>query len=164
MSVISEYLPSPEDSVINITDDSVVKDIKIDSSGTLAAIVFKTRADPYFGKMTYFKVYSGELESNSQVWNVNQNSAERIGQLFVIRGKNQEPIAKISAGDIGAVAKLNITATGDTLGMQDKPVTITPPTYPKTLFNVAVLPKTKADVDKLGRACQVVGRRPDTHY
>jgi elongation factor G len=171
MSVISEYLPSPEDSVINITDDSVVKDIKIDSSGPLAALVFKTSADPYVGKLTYFKVFSGELESNSQVWNVNQNSAERIGQLFVIRGKNQEPIAKISAGDIGAVAKLNITATGDTLGMQDKPVTITPPTYPKTLFNVAVLPKTKADVDKLGPSLArlseedptlIISRDPDT--
>jgi elongation factor G len=171
MNVINEYLPSPKDVKILTAEDSALKDIKISTSGPLAALVFKTSADPYVGKLTYFKVFSGELESNSQVWNINQNNAERIGQLFVIRGKNQEPIAKISAGDMGAVAKLSITATGDTLGMQDKPVKITPPTYPKTLFSVAVLPKTKADVDKLGPSLTrlteedptlIVHRDPDT--
>lgn len=171
MNVINEYLPSPKDIKIHTAEDSAVKDLNISTSGPLAALVFKTSADPYVGKLTYFKVFSGELESNSQVWNINQNNAERIGQLFVIRGKNQEPIAKISAGDMGAVAKLSITATGDTLGMQDKPVKITPPTYPKTLFSVAVLPKTKADVDKLGPSLTrlteedptlIVHRDPDT--
>ncbi len=171
MSVINEYMPSPKDIKIKTTEDSAIKDIDISAAGPLAALVFKTSADPYVGKLTYFKVFSGELESNSQVWNVNQNSAERIGQLFVIRGKNQETIAKISAGDMGAVAKLSITATGDTLGMQDKPVKIAPATYPKTLFSVAVLPKTKADVDKLGSSLArlaeedptlIVHRDPDT--
>jgi elongation factor G len=150
MGVVYEYLPSPKDAKINTAEDSAVKDIKIDKSGPLAALVFKTSADPYVGKLTYFKVFSGELESNSQVWNVNQGNAERFGQLFIIRGKNQEPTAKVGAGDMGAVAKLSITVTGDTLGAQDKPVKIAPATYPKTLFSVAVLPKTKADVDKLG--------------
>ncbi len=150
MNVINEYLPSPKDAEVATAEDSAVKDIKISTAGPLAALVFKTSADPYVGKLTYLKVFSGELESNSQVWNVNQNNAERIGQLFIVRGKNQEPIAKISAGDMGAVAKLSITATGDTLGVQDKPVKIAPATYPKALFTVAVLPKTKADVDKLG--------------
>jgi elongation factor G len=150
MGVINEYLPSPNDKKVETSEESTVKDIKIGTAGPLAALVFKTSADPYVGKLTYFKVFSGELESNSQVWNVNQNNAERLGQLFVARGKNQEPIPKISAGDMGAVAKLSITVTGDTLGMQDKQVKIAQATYPKTLFSVAVLPKTKADVDKLG--------------
>ncbi|MDD4923654.1 MAG: elongation factor G [Dehalococcoidales bacterium] len=171
MDVIREYLPSPKDAGINVSEDSAGKDIKISTVGPLSALVFKTSADPYVGKLTYFKVFSGELESNSQVWNVNQNNPERIGQLFIIRGKNQEPIAKISAGDMGAVAKLSITATGDTLGAQDKPVKIAPATYPKTLFSVAVLPKTKADVDKLGSSLArlaeedptlIVHRDPDT--
>jgi elongation factor G len=86
------------------------------------------------------------------VWNVNQNNTERIGQLFVIRGKNQEPVPKIEAGDIGAVAKLNITVTGDTLGSQDKPVKIAPVTFPEPVYSVALHPKTKADLDKLGSA------------
>jgi len=150
MNVINEYLPSPKDKKIDISEDSAIKDITIGTEGPLAALVFKTSADPYVGKLTYFKVFSGELESNSQVWNVNQNSLERIGQLFVIRGKSQEPIAKISAGDMGAVAKLSITATGDTLSMHEKQVKIVPASHPKALFSVAVLPKTKADVDKLG--------------
>ncbi|HAS27617.1 MAG TPA: elongation factor G, partial [Dehalococcoidia bacterium] len=150
MSVINEYLPSPKDKKIDTSEDSAIKDITISTDGPLAALVFKTSADPYVGKLTYFKVFSGELDSNSQVWNVNQNNLERIGQLFIIRGKTQEPIAKISAGDMGAVAKLSITATGDTLCLQDKPIKIVPASHPKALFSVAVLPKTKADVDKLG--------------
>jgi elongation factor G len=171
MSMINEYLPSPQNAEIQTTEDSAIKDIKINATGPLAALVFKTSADPYVGKLTYFKVFSGELESNSQVWNVNQGNAERLGQLFIIRGKTQEPVAKISAGDMGAVAKLSITATGDTLGMQDKQVKIAPAVYPKTLFSVAVLPKTKADVDKLGPSLTrlaeedptlIVHRDPDT--
>ena len=171
MSMINEYLPSPQNAEIHTTEDSAIKDIKINATGPLAALVFKTSADPYVGKLTYFKVFSGELESNSQVWNVNQGNAERLGQLFIIRGKTQEPVAKISAGDMGAVAKLSITATGDTLGMQDKQVKIAPAVYPKTLFSVAVLPKTKADVDKLGPSLTrlaeedptlIVHRDPDT--
>ncbi|MFA5628813.1 MAG: elongation factor G [Dehalococcoidales bacterium] len=150
MNVIDEYLPSPNGAEIKTTEDSAVQDIKIAADGPLGALVFKTSADPYVGKLTYFKVFSGELESNSQVWNANQASIERIGQLFLVRGKTQEPVAKIGAGDMGAVAKLTITATGDTLCMQEKQVKIVPASYPKTLFTVAVLPKTKADVDKMG--------------
>jgi elongation factor G len=171
MSEICDYLPSPQGMEITTAPDSVVKDITTDTRGPLAALVFKTSADPYVGKLTYFRVYSGELESNSQVWNVNQNNHERMGQLFVIRGKNQDPIARIGAGDMGAVAKLGITVTGDTLGVQDKPVKIAPVIFPKTTFSVAVLPKTKADVDKLGSSLArlaeedptlTVHRDPDT--
>jgi elongation factor G len=171
MGAICDYLPSPQGAKIRTTPDSAVKDIITDTKGPQAALVFKTSADPYVGKLTYFRVYSGEFESNSQVWNINQNSHERIGQLFIIRGKNQEPIAKIGAGDMGAVAKLSITATGDTLVFQDKSVKVAPVTYPNTTFNVAVLPKTKADVDKLGSSLTrlaeedltlLVHRDPDT--
>ncbi|MBA7688493.1 Elongation factor G [subsurface metagenome] len=77
---------------------------------------------------------------------------ERIGQLFTLRGKNQEPVAQVGAGDIGAVAKLNVTSTGDTLGSRDEPVRIAPTQFPQPIFSKAVHPKTKADVDKLGTA------------
>ncbi len=152
LDAICSYLPSADDAKIITTDDSKVTDIKPDRQSPLAALVFKTSADPYVGKLTYFRVYSGAIDSNSQVWNVNQNKIERIGQLFVVRGKNQDPVPEIGTGDIGAVAKLNITVTGDTLSVQDKPVRITAATFPEPIYSVAVHPKTKADLDKLGSA------------
>ncbi|GAJ13502.1 unnamed protein product, partial [marine sediment metagenome] len=77
---------------------------------------------------------------------------ERIGQLFILKGKNQEPVSQLGAGDIGAVAKLSLTNTGDTLGNRDKPIKITPVIFPEPSFGEAVHPKTKADLDKLGGA------------
>jgi elongation factor G len=104
------------------------------------------------GKLTYFRVYNGVISSNSHVWNANHKGAERIGQLFLLRGKNQEPVAQVGAGDIGAVAKLTLTNTGDTLSSQDKPLKIAPVEFPEPAFSLGVHPKTKADVDKLGAA------------
>ena len=138
LDAVSSYLPSSKEAEA--------------PEAPLAALVFKTSADPYVGKLTYFRVFTGAIDSNSHVWNVTQNSMERIGQLFVLRGKAQEPAPKIGAGDIGAVAKLGVTSTGDTLGSQDKPVKMAPMTFPKATFSVAVNPKTKADLDKLGTA------------
>ncbi len=152
LDAVCRYLPSPKEAGIITTSDSATKEIELGWEAPLAALVFKTSADPYVGKLTYFRVYSGAIESNSQVWNVSQGSAERIGQLFFLRGKSQQPVSKIGAGDIGAVAKLSITSTGDTLGNQDKPVKMVPVTFPEPIFGVAVHPKTKADLDKLGTA------------
>jgi elongation factor G len=118
----------------------------------LAALVFKTTADPYVGKLTYFRVYNCMIGSNSQVYNASQNVPERIGQLFLMRGKTQEPVPQVRAGDIGAVAKLSVSATGDTLCAQDKPVKLEPITFPAPVFREAVYPKTKTDVDKMGTA------------
>ncbi|MDI6815485.1 MAG: elongation factor G, partial [Dehalococcoidales bacterium] len=118
----------------------------------LAALVFKTSVDPYVGKLSYFRVYTGIIESNSQVWNATRGGVERIGQLFILRGKTQEPVSQLRAGDIGAVAKLSLTSTGDTLCSRDKPVKIAPIQFPEPAFSEAVQPKTKADLDKLGAA------------
>jgi elongation factor G len=152
LDAIYNYLPSAkEGKVITITDSSQ-KTIEPSPEAPLAALVFKTSADPYVGKLTYFRVYNGAIKSNSQVWNVTRKGAERIGQLFVLRGKNQEPVPELGAGDMGAVAKLTLTSTGDTLGSQDKPVKIAPIAFPEPAFSLAVHPKTKADLDKLGAA------------
>jgi elongation factor G len=118
----------------------------------LAALVFKTSADPYVGKLTYFRVYNGVIASNSQVYNTTQGAPERIGQLYLLRGKTQEPVTEVRAGDIGVVAKLNVTATGDTLSVQDKQTKLTPIVFPTPIFEEAVYPKTKTDVDKMGAA------------
>jgi elongation factor G len=152
LDAIERYLPSPMQRKIAVAEDSSVKDLQTSVTSTPAALVFKTTADPYVGKLTYFRVYSGTIESNSHIWNVNQNADERIGQLFMVRGKTQEPVAKVEAGDIGGVAKLNITLTGDTLGMQAKPAKLVPLTFPKPIYSVAVHPRTKADLDKMGSA------------
>jgi len=148
------YLPSPREQDVAIVDDSgaEVEKIKPSRDAPLAALVFKTSADPYVGKLTYFRVYHGTIDSNSQVWNATRGEIERIGQLFILRGKNQEAVSQLGAGDIGGVAKLSITSTGDTLGSRDKPLRIAPVPFPKPTFSEAVHPKTKADVDKLGTA------------
>ncbi|MFC2020109.1 elongation factor G, partial [Chloroflexota bacterium] len=142
-----KYLPSPKDGKIILDGEATMEP---SPDGPLAALVFKTSADPYVGKLTYFRVYSGSIASNSPVWNGVHNSAERIGQLFMLRGKTQEAVATVAAGDIGAVAKLNVTNTGDTLCTKDKPLKIAPVIFPKPIFTKAVRPKTKADLDKLG--------------
>ena len=152
LDAIHGYLPSAKDGQVVTVSDSKKETSEPSAESPLAALVFKTSADPYVGKLTYFRVYNGAIASNSQVWNVNRKGAERIGQLFMIRGKNQEPVAQIGAGDIGAVAKLTETNTGDTLCTQAKPLKIAPIEFPEPVFSLSVNPKTKADVDKLGAA------------
>ncbi|MCR4394184.1 MAG: GTP-binding protein, partial [Dehalococcoidales bacterium] len=152
MDAIKKYLPSPKGIPLEFTDLTTNSTQKIEPSPTdfLAALVFKTSADPYVGKLTFFRVYSGTLSSNSQVWNSSRNEQERIGQLFMMRGKNQEPVSQVIAGDIGVVAKLNVTGTGDTLCTKDKPVKLAPIIFPNPIYSGAVSPKSKADLDKLG--------------
>jgi len=155
LDVIYNYLPSPREREVVIAGDSTGQDTQtIEPSGTapLAALVFKTSADPYVGKLTYFRIYTGSINSNSQVWNANRGGGERIGQLFVLRGKAQEPVQQLGVGDIGGVAKLSLTSTGDTLCSQDKPVKVVSIQFPEPIFSQAVYPKTKADLDKLGAA------------
>ncbi|MFQ5825924.1 MAG: elongation factor G [Dehalococcoidia bacterium] len=146
LDALVSYLPSPKESLLAGLEEGLSPDPK----GPLSALVFKTSADPYVGKLTYFRVYSGAISSNSQVWNASRNGAERIGQLFVLRGKNQEPVAELAAGDIGAVAKLTLTGTGDALSTKEHPVKFPAIGFPSPTLSMAVFPKTKADLDKMG--------------
>lgn len=148
LDAVCDYLPSPKEQKVAVADGS----IEPSEDAPLGALVFKTSADPYVGKLTYFRVYTGSLDSNSQIWNANKSAMERVGQLFTIRGKTQEPVPQVGAGDIGAVAKLNVTGTGDTLCRQDNPMKIIPIQFPEPTFSEAVYPKTKIDVDKMGMA------------
>ncbi len=148
MDAICAYLPLPKEQKVVIGGN----DTEPSETAPLAALIFKTTADPYVGKLTYFRVYNGVISSNSQVYNANQEATERIGQLFLMRGKTQEPVPQVTAGDIGAVSKLNVTATGDTLCTQDKPVKLEPVIFPAPVFREAVYPKTKTDIDKMGTA------------
>jgi elongation factor G len=120
-----------------------------DPSAPLAAYVFKTISDPYVGRMNLFRVVSGAFLSDSTVLNASRGKDERVGHLLTVRGKSQEQAEKVEAGDIGAVAKLVDTSTGDTLSAKDSPVVLAAPSMPDPLLPVAIAPKSRGDEDKL---------------
>lgn len=119
-------------------------------SQPLAALVFKTISDPYVGKLTYYRVCSGVLKGGADVYNSSREHDERLGQLFHLRGKQQEPAAEIAAGDIGAIAKLGVTGTGDTLVERGKNQRLPGIEFPQPSYSKAIAALTKADEDKMG--------------
>jgi elongation factor G len=152
MQSIISLLPSPVEAApfvaVNPATNEEVQ-LQGDSAADLAALVFKTVADPYVGKLSYFRVYSGTVESDSRVYNISVGEEERFGQVFTMRGKEQIPVARVPAGDMGAVARLSETKTGDSLCDRGVPLWLEPATYPNPLYSVAVSPKTKADAAKI---------------
>jgi elongation factor G len=155
LDALVQYAPSPLEALERTATNAATGEEEVvepSSQGPLAALVFKTLADPYVGKLTYFRVVSGALESDSRVFNANKGEEERMGQLYFLRGKEQEATETVPAGDIGAVAKLQHTSTGDTLCDRDYPVTLPPISFPHPIYSAAITPKTKADLDKLGTA------------
>lgn len=149
---ICSYLPSPEENGAIVAKNASTgnqEEIKPDSESPLSILVFKTTADPYVGKLSYFRVYSGAVSSNSQVWNANKSSMERIGQLFTMLGKNQQTVPQVTAGDVGAVARLSLTATGDTLCAREHSVILPGIEFPKANFSMAIQPQAKSDLDKM---------------
>lgn len=123
-----------------------------DPAGPLAAFVFKTTADPFVGKISYVRLFSGTLKVDQPVLNVNRESEERVHNLFYAHGKGQEPATAIPAGDIAAIAKLSHTHTGDTLTTAKDRIMLPTIAYPKPIYRIAIVPATKADEDKLGSA------------
>ena len=120
-------------------------------TGPLAAYVWKTTADPFVGKITYLKVFSGVMQCDARLWNVQKDEEERMGNLSIPMGKEHTPIKNLHAGDIGVVLKLGETGTGETLADKANPITISTGEYPDALFRVAVSPKTQADASKMGQ-------------
>jgi elongation factor G len=150
-----DYLPSPADCAAvraKNASSGEEQELSADSGGPLAALVFKTTADPYVGKLTCLRVFSGTLKADSQAWNANKGVAERIAQLFTVRGKGQEPTPQLPAGDIGALSKLGETSTGDTLSNREQPLILPPIEFPPPAFSAAVHPRSKGDLDKMGSA------------
>ena len=150
LNALIEYMPAPDESFTATNPvTGAEEELKADLSAPLSALVFKTTIDPY-GKMSYFRVYSGALESDSRVWNVDTGEEERLGQLSTPQGKQQIPVARIGAGDMGVVSKLSETATNQTLCDRDHPVKLPGIQFATPIFSVAVAPKTKADSAKMG--------------
>ena len=149
---ICYYLPSPEEKDVFVAKNVASgeqEEVKPSPESPFSGLVFKTSADPYVGKVSYFRVYSGLISSNSQVWNANKNSMERIGQLFTMLGKNQQQVPQVAAGDIGVVARLALTTTGDTLCAREHPVIFAGIEFPRANFSMAMQPLTKTDLEKM---------------
>ncbi len=124
-------------------------ELKPDNSEALSVLVFKTIVDPFVGKISYIKVMSGVLKSDSVVYNVKKEKNERIAQLFLIKGKQQINTTQLMTGDIGAVAKLVVTETNDTLATKENPFILSAIQFPSPMLSMAVLPKTKGDEEKI---------------
>ena len=172
LDAIVDFLPSPADagSVEADTADGKVT-MNPDSSGPLAALVFKTSADPFVGKLSYFRVYSGTFTSDSQLWNANEGQQERVGQVFDVCGKEQTAVSDLACGDIGATPKLNSVLTGHTICTRDNQFTLEGMDFPLPVYLMAVFPKSQADVDKMSSSLSriteedpslTVTREPDT--
>ncbi len=160
------YVPSPADcGAVHVIQPVAggTSELPPTVSSPLVALVFKTQVDRY-GTLSLFRVYSGTLHSDSTVHNTTKNKDERVGQLLELRGKEQHPISEVPAGDMGAVVKLTDTGAGDTLAALGQPYTLSGIAFPAPVFQAAITPHTKGDLDKLGPAlAQLVAEDPTLH-
>ena len=154
LQFISDEFPAPTErtSFVVRSKSGEERERKTDAAEPLAALVFKTISDPYVGHITMLRVFSGTLRPDAAAYNATKGTDEKVGQLFTLRGKEHDTVAEIPAGDIGAVAKLSHTTTGDTFSTKDDPVTLPPIELPEPLLAFAIEPKTKGDEDKLSTA------------
>ncbi|MGK2931791.1 MAG: elongation factor G [Solirubrobacterales bacterium] len=133
-----------------------------DDSAPFAALAFKVMSDPYVGKLTYFRVYSGTLDAGGRVLNVTTGKTERVGRLLMMHANSREEIEKVYSGDICAGVGLKNTGTGDTLSAPDAPIELESMTFPDTVIAVAIEPKTKSDQEKMGTALQRLSEEDPT--
>ncbi|ABR37003.1 elongation factor G [Clostridium beijerinckii] len=152
---IVECFPSPEYAIPQKAVD-VLKDeevfVNLNQDKPFSALVFKTIADPFVGRISFFRVITGEAKDDMTVLNVNKDKNEKLSHICFIRGKTQIPAKRIIAGDIGAISKLQYTNTGDTLASSDFKVIYDKMNFPKTVFSMAVIPQAKGDEEKISQA------------
>ena len=155
LDALIEYAPSPD----AVEREVKAKDkageeitVKYDENAAFSAFVFKTIADPYVGRLNVFKVHSGKLRKETPLYNVSQGASEKVGHIYVLRGKEQIEVDELRCGDIGAIAKLNTVGTQDTLSVKENPIRFEEIKYPGSLYSMAVVPKGKGDEDKISQA------------
>lgn len=157
LDAVIDYLPAPTD-VAAITGTSVDGDEEIvrhsSDEEPFAALAFKVMTDPYVGKLTFFRVYSGILESGSYVQNSSKGKRERVGRILQMHANSREEIERVYAGDIAAAVGLKVTTTGDTLCDEKALVILESMEFPEPVISLSVEPKSKADQDKMGQALQ----------
>ncbi len=152
MNAIVDFAPSPLDageiSGADAAGETVTR--KADESAPFSALVFKTTADPFVGRMTIMRVYSGVVKNDQVVYNVTKGKPEKLAHMFIPKGKGQEQVTEAGPGDIIAIAKLNVTQTNDTLCDEARQITLDGTDFPKPIYSVAVHPKAKGDEEKIG--------------
>jgi elongation factor G len=158
LDAVIDYLPSPMDvpaikGHLPLHDDTIAERHTGDDE-PFSALAFKVATDPYVGRLTFFRVYSGSLNSGSYVYNSTKDKRERIGRLLQMHANKRDEIEEVLAGDIAAAIGLKETRTGDTLSDEDKPIILEAMKFPNPVIDVAIEPKSKADQDKLGTALQ----------
>ena len=156
LDAVIDFLPSPED-VPAIQghvphQDETVDTREVNDAAPFSALAFKIATDPFVGRLTFFRVYSGVLKAGSHVYNSTKDKRERIGRLLQMHANKREEIEEVRAGDIAAAIGLKDTRTGDTLADEDQPIILEAMKFPMPVIDVAVEPKTKADQDKMGIA------------
>ena len=165
LDAVIDYLPSPLD-VPPVTGRDPRSGEEVtratDPEQPFAALAFKIAADPYVGKLAFFRVYSGTLKTGSYVYNSSKGGKERIGRLLQLHANHREEIEQVSAGDIAAAVGLKNTFTGDTLCDESKPIVLEAITFPEPVIELAVEPKTKADQDKMSIALQRLAEEDPT--
>lgn len=151
LDAVKNLLPSPAEVAPKTAENKAGEPVELAASddAPMAAYVWKTTADPFVGKQTYIRVYSGTMSSDSRIWNSTRGVEERYGNLFVPCGKDNISVKTIHAGDICCVSKLGETITGDTFSDKANPLKIAAPEFPASLFSVAIFPKTQADSTKI---------------
>ena len=166
LDAVVDYLPSPLDvpaiEAHDPKDEEIVIERHPDANDPFAALAFKVAVHPFFGRLTYIRVYSGHLESGAQVINSTKGKKERIGKIFQMHANKENPVDSLTAGNIYAVIGLKDTTTGDTLAAVDAPVVLESMTFPEPVIEVAIEPKTKADQEKLGLAIQKLAEEDPT--
>ena len=151
LELLTELMPSPRDVASVVATNAKGEEVTLEprDDGPLAAYVWKTTADPFVGKQTFFRVYSGKMVADERIWNATKEEEERLAGMQVPNGKEGIPTSVLHSGDIGLVAKLSVTTTGDTLCQKDNPLQLPEADYPSALYQVALFPKTQSDAAKL---------------
>ncbi|MCL2145310.1 MAG: elongation factor G [Endomicrobia bacterium] len=165
LDAVCDYLPSPLDREVlkGINPETGESDSReVSDTAPFSALAFKIQSDPFIGRLTYFRVYSGTLESGSYVYNSTKNNKERISRIVRMHSNQREEVKSVCAGDIVAAVGLKDTSTGDTLCEESKPIVLESMTFPDPVIDVAVEPKTKADEEKLSKALSSLAQEDPT--
>jgi len=164
LDAVIDYLPSPIDipAIEGTLEDGTVETRPADDNGPFSSLAFKVITDPFVGRLTFFRVYSGHVTSGTYIYNASKGKKERLGRILQMHANSREEISDVYSGDIAAAVGLKVTTTGDTLCDEKNPIILESMEFPEPVINVAVEPKSKADQDKMGIALSKLAEEDPT--